>query len=199
MNRRTRTLLPTTGSLLEPRTLSSSNEREKPKDVQKWKARYYNADAHDLPELNEVDTVRLKPFVLGQKEWKKGVVVKRLDERSYEVETADISSYRRNSAHLKKTNKSRPETTSGESQQIPDRRTSKLPAEETFTEPTRMSSCPDEPDGPSPTVCEYSSETDRLGFLAKHHSISGIRNQESGTKGLPCIEPYTKSRESRTQ
>ena len=136
MNSRTRTLLPTTGSLLEPRALSSSREREKLKDVQKRQARYYNADARDLPELNEGATVRLKPFVLGQKEWKRGVVVERLDERSYEVETADGSSYRRNRAHLKKTNESRPEATSGESQQIPDnnmlghgRRTSKLPPE----------------------------------------------------------------------
>ena len=104
MNRRTRTLLPTTGSLLEPRTLSSSHEREKLKDVQKRQARYYNSDAHDLPELNEGDNLRLKPFVLGQKEWKRGVVVERLDERSYEIETADGSSYRRNRAHLKKTN-----------------------------------------------------------------------------------------------
>ena len=104
MKRRTRTLLPTTGSLLEPRTLSSSHEREKLKDVQKRQARYYNSDAHDLPELNEGDNLRLKPFVLGQKEWKKGVVVERLDERSYEIETADGSSYRRNRAHLKKTN-----------------------------------------------------------------------------------------------
>ena len=104
MNRRTRTLLPTTGSLLEPRTLSSSHEREKLKDVQKRQALYYNSDAHDLPELNEGDNLRLKPFVLGQKEWKKGVVVEQLNERSYEIETADGSSYRRNRAHLKKTN-----------------------------------------------------------------------------------------------
>ena len=67
MNRRTRTLLPTTGSLLEPRTLSSSHEREKLKDVQKRQARYYNSDAHDLPELNEGDNLRLKPFVLGKR------------------------------------------------------------------------------------------------------------------------------------
>ena len=174
MNSRTRTLLPTTGSLLEPRTLSSSCEREKLKDVQKRQARYYNADAHDLPELNEGAAVRLKPFVLGQKEWKRGVVVERLDERSYEVETAYGSSYRRNRAHLKKTNESRPEATSGESQRIPDsnmlghgRRTNKLPPEETLTEPPQMSSYPDKPDEPS--LCK-----------------------ESGTKGLPCIEPYKK-------
>ena len=177
MNRRTRTLLPTTGSLLEPRTLSSSHEREKLKDAQKRQARYYNSDAHDLPELNKGDTERLKLFVLGQKEWKKGVVVERLDERSYEVETADGSSYRRNRAHLKKTNESRPKATSGESQQIPDsnilgygRRTSKLPPGETFTEPPQISSCPDEPDESS--LCK-----------------------ESDTKGLPCIGPYKEQRE----
>ena len=81
MNRRTRTLLPTTGPLLEPRPLNTSHEREKLKDVKKKQFRYYNANAHYLPELSEGDTVRMKPFVLGQKEWKKGVVVERLDER----------------------------------------------------------------------------------------------------------------------
>ena len=96
----------------------------------------------------------------------------RSNKRSYEVETADGSSYRRNRAHLKKTNESRPEATSGESQQIPDsnmlghgRRTSKLPPEDTLTEPPQMSSCPDEPDEPS-------------------------LRKESGTKSLPCSEPY---------
>ena len=47
--------------------------------------------------------MRIKPFEQEQKEWKKGVVVERLDERSYEVETMDGFSYRRNRAHLKQT------------------------------------------------------------------------------------------------
>jgi len=94
MNRRTRTLLPTTSALLELRTLNSTHERDKLKDVQKRQARYYNSNAQDLPPLNEGDTVWMKPFVVGQKQWKKGVVVERLDERSYEGETADRSSYR---------------------------------------------------------------------------------------------------------
>ena len=101
MNRRTRTLLPTTGNLLEPRTLNTSHEREKLRDVQKRQARYYNSNAQDLPALSEGDTVRMKPFTLGQKEWKKGVIVERLDERPYKVKTADSSLYRRNRAHLK--------------------------------------------------------------------------------------------------
>lgn len=55
--------------------------------------------------------MRMKPFVLGKKEWKKGVVVERLDERSYEVETGDGTSYRRNRVHLKRTNELPPEVT----------------------------------------------------------------------------------------
>ena len=109
MNRRTRTLLPTTGNLLEPRTLNTSHERETLREVQKrHQARYYNSNAQDLPALSEGDTVRMKPFTLGQKECKKGLIVERLYERSYEVETADGSSYRRNRVHLKRTNEPPP-------------------------------------------------------------------------------------------
>ena len=170
MNRRTRTLLPTTGPLLEPRTLNTSHEREKLKDVKKRQAQYYNANAHDLPQLSEGDTVRMKPFVLGQKEWKKGVVVERLDERSYEVETADGSSYRRNRAHLKKTNEPPPATANSESPQTPDQNmvltqtANKLPLGTTLAEPLQMSSHPDE--------------------------LNEITlSKESDPKALPCIEP----------
>ena len=104
MNRGVRTLLPTTSNLLEPRNLNTNNEREKLRDAQKRQARYYNTSAHDLPVLSEGDTVQIKPFVQGQKEWTKGVVVERLDKRSYEVETMDGSSNRQNRAHLKQTN-----------------------------------------------------------------------------------------------
>ena len=88
--------------------MNTSHEREKLRDVQKRQARYCNSNAQDLPALSEGDTVRMKPFLLGQKEWKKGVIVERLDERSYEVETADGSSYRRNRVHLKQTNEPPP-------------------------------------------------------------------------------------------
>ena len=67
MNKRTRTLLPTTSTLLESRPLSTNQEREKLKDVQKRQARYYNAHAKDQPPLHEGDTVRFKPFQLGQR------------------------------------------------------------------------------------------------------------------------------------
>ncbi len=45
------------------------------------------------------DVVRIKPFVRGQKEWRKGTVSKRLDERSYEVDT-DQGTLRRNRRFL---------------------------------------------------------------------------------------------------
>ena len=48
----------------------------------------------------------MKPFQLGTKMWKKGVVTSRLDERSYLVETPDGDTYRRNRYHLRKTKES---------------------------------------------------------------------------------------------
>ena len=100
MNRRTRTLLPTVTTLLEPRTISKGHERERMKDQQQRQAYYYNRSARDLPPLKEGETVRMKPFVLGQKHWKKAVVARRLDHRSYEVDTGGTI-YRRNRAHLR--------------------------------------------------------------------------------------------------
>ena len=102
MGRRTRTLLPTTKSLLEPRNSLNPHEMEQLQLNQKRQAKYYNRTAHDLPTLKEGDTVRMKPFVLGQHTWKKAEVTRRLDERSYEVQ-ASSTTYRRNRQHLGKT------------------------------------------------------------------------------------------------
>ena len=44
----------------------------------------------------------MKPFALGQKSWDKAHVTKRLDERSYEVQSAGTT-FRRNRQHLVKT------------------------------------------------------------------------------------------------
>ena len=97
--RRTRTLLPTTQS--QPRNpvnpesvhLRSNQERQ---------AKYYNRTARDLPILKPGDTVRMKPFALGQKSWDKAHVTKRLVERSYEVQSAGTT-FRCNRQHLVKT------------------------------------------------------------------------------------------------
>ena len=52
--------------------------------------------------------MRMKPFQLWEKKWRKAIVNKRLDERSYEVET-NTGTYRRNRFHLRKSNEKPPD------------------------------------------------------------------------------------------
>ena len=103
MSRRTKTLLPTTQSLLLPRTINLESEKKELRQRQQVQAKYYNRSARDLPSLSEGDVVRMKPFKLGDKSWRKAQVTARLDERSYFVETYDRAVYRRNRQHLRNT------------------------------------------------------------------------------------------------
>jgi transposase InsO family protein len=96
MSRRTKTLMPTTANLLKPKV---TYEPRATQLNQARQAKYYNRNAKELEPLNEGDIVRMQPFH-PKEPWKKAVVTKRLDERSYEVETNDRS-YRRNRVHLK--------------------------------------------------------------------------------------------------
>ena len=100
-NRRTRTLLPTSETLLKPK-LNLEMEKEKLQWSQRRQKEQYDRHAKDLPPLEEGDAVRMKPFTLGNKKWNRATVTRRLDNRSYEVE-ANGTSYRRNRIHLKKT------------------------------------------------------------------------------------------------
>ena len=93
MNRRTRILLPMTDHLLEP-TLRTDTKSKFAKD-----------EMPDLVVLEEGNVVRMKPYSPNIT-WKKVVITKRLDERSYQVDT-DSRTYHRNS-HLRKTNESDP-------------------------------------------------------------------------------------------
>lgn len=63
--------------------------------------------------LSDGDVVRMKPFRLGDKEWRKATVTSRLVDRSYTVESpeGDTSTYRRNRVHLKKTQETPSEPT----------------------------------------------------------------------------------------
>ncbi|KAK2564109.1 hypothetical protein P5673_012335 [Acropora cervicornis] len=101
MNRRTRTLLPTMKTLLQPRAPQSERDVQQLNRRQFQQCKYYNQHARDLPPLKEGDVVRMKPFHLGSKEWKKGTIASKLDERSYMVETPDGDTYRRNRYHLR--------------------------------------------------------------------------------------------------
>ena len=107
MSRRTRTLLPTTKELLRPQSIDGQLTRKILKKDQDRQSFYYNRTAKDHPILEEDDVVRLKPFVKGKKQWLKGTVTQRMDERSYEVDTPS-GSYRRNWVHLKKTTEEPP-------------------------------------------------------------------------------------------
>lgn len=68
---------------------------------QKRQQNYYNWSAHDLPALNAGNAVRMKPFVLGKHDWDKDTMKRRLDERSYGIQTLG-SPHRRNRQHLVK-------------------------------------------------------------------------------------------------
>ena len=57
--------------------------------------------AKDLHPLDKCDVVRIKPLRLGEKKWRKALVIEKRDQPSYTVETADGGVYRRNRVHLR--------------------------------------------------------------------------------------------------
>ncbi|KAK3750477.1 hypothetical protein QZH41_018118 [Actinostola sp. cb2023] len=119
MNRRTRTLLPTTDTLLTPKTVERETEITRIKDQQERQAFYFNRNAHKLTPLQQGDTVRMKPFSLGDRKWQKATVKQRLDDRSYEVENTAGTTFRRNRVHLNKTNETRPQESNQNKEQEP--------------------------------------------------------------------------------
>ena len=108
MNRRTKTLLPTTASLLKPATTYNAELKHMSKEKQKS---YFDRHAKDLEPLDEGQCVRMKPFQKGRDEWKSAVITKRLDERSYELEM-DNRTFRRNRVDIKPVKQSEPLKTS---------------------------------------------------------------------------------------
>ena len=90
LGRRTRTSLPTTTSLMQPRGVDTKMYTSMRRLKNARASVYYDRYCTDLEALKEGDSVRIKPMTLGNKIWKKGVISKRLDERSL--------------VHLKKTN-----------------------------------------------------------------------------------------------
>ena len=103
MNQRTKTLLPTSRTLLQPRVTYTEKDQRNLAKRQEQQVRYFNQGARDLRELAEGDVVRMKPFQLGNKVWKKATAAACLDERSYSVETPEGGVYRGTRCHLRKT------------------------------------------------------------------------------------------------
>ena len=66
LNRRTTTLLPTAGSLLQPR-VDTSQQRKSIQLAKEKQAEYFDRSAKDLPPLCEGDKIRIKPFIKGKR------------------------------------------------------------------------------------------------------------------------------------
>ena len=93
-SRRTSTLLPMTSNLLRPDGIAAEAIHRKLLQRQETQKRYYDRSTKALMPLEEGDTVRLQPFVNRKAPWAKGQVIRRLDDRSYEVRSGDHT-YRR--------------------------------------------------------------------------------------------------------
>ncbi|XP_063970128.1 uncharacterized protein K02A2.6-like [Lytechinus pictus] len=98
MGGRTRTLLPTSTRLLAP-DRNPQTDLERPKESQKCQAKYFNRDTRKLKDLFPGAVARVKPFD-NDKKWKKAVILKKLDDRSYEVR-CEGQVLRRNREHLR--------------------------------------------------------------------------------------------------
>ena len=106
MQRRTRTLLPTTSSMLEPRTPGGVKDKL---DTRRAKQKsYHDRHSHALAPLSPGEVVRINPRE-RRKPWKKAIVLsKHQAPRSYIVETENGGVYRRNRRHLKQTREQPP-------------------------------------------------------------------------------------------
>ena len=99
LSRRTKTNLPTSSNLLKPSVAEDTLEKDK---LRKLKQKfYYDRSANDLQGLQKDDVVRMQPFRLKEKTWKKAKVLKPLGRRSYVVES-NGQLYIRNRRHLKR-------------------------------------------------------------------------------------------------
>lgn len=104
--RRTKTLLPTAGKLLQPKIVEGTEEKLKERKLNQ--EHYYNRGTRELVDLQSGDTVRIRPFPTDrEKLWKKATVIKQVAPRSYEVDLQG-KVYRRNRRHLVKTSESSP-------------------------------------------------------------------------------------------
>uniref|UniRef100_A0A3B3RV52 Gypsy retrotransposon integrase-like protein 1 n=1 Tax=Paramormyrops kingsleyae TaxID=1676925 RepID=A0A3B3RV52_9TELE len=98
LSRRTRTLLPTKTSLLQPKIQDSVRELT---TNQQRQLTYYNRSAKDLDMLKQGDPVRIQPFE-PHKIWRKGTVVEPIDLRSYSIQLDSGGVIRRNRRHLRR-------------------------------------------------------------------------------------------------
>ena len=98
MGRRTKTLLPTSDKLLQPKTIHQKtvqNELTKRRDRQKY---YYDRHAMPLKAFSKGDQVMMK----GRDRWQPATVLNKVSApRSYVIKTPQGQIYRRNRQHLR--------------------------------------------------------------------------------------------------
>ena len=98
-SRRTRTTLPTSKELLKPSIVKVSEKKEARKEKM---SKYYNVHTKPLPSLEKGDRVNVALRPNEKKKRRTAAVVKgEVAPRSYEVETEEGVSYRRNRRHIR--------------------------------------------------------------------------------------------------
>ena len=98
--RMTRTLLPVRLEKLTNAESETVKANRRLRDMRKeW---YYDKNAKELEPLVEGQIVRMRPMTTNNEHWRKAVVKRRYDERSYEIES-DGMTYRRNRVDLRAT------------------------------------------------------------------------------------------------
>ena len=105
--RRTKTLLPTVQSLLQPE-MDTTKDAAKIKGMQQRQAKYFNRNTKTLKDLPDGAVVRMKPFQTTDKTWKKATVLRKVGERSYEVDF-NGQVLRRNREHIRASKERPPE------------------------------------------------------------------------------------------
>ncbi|KAL3854889.1 hypothetical protein ACJMK2_014125 [Sinanodonta woodiana] len=85
-----------------PRSQSLESTRAKLLENKRKQKKYYNRSSKELQPLHNGDVVRVKPKD-KHSPWRKGVVERQLDIRSYKIRTEDGCMYRRNRKHLRAT------------------------------------------------------------------------------------------------
>ena len=100
MSRRTKSILPITDKLLQPKIADPSIIKNRTLHSKSLQKKYYDQTAKQLPPLEVNDQVRVQ---FG-KIWKPAKVIKKHDARSCSVQTSNGAIYRRNRRLLGKTN-----------------------------------------------------------------------------------------------
>ena len=97
MGRRTKTLLPTSSKLLEPKVIKTTIVRSELQEERRRQKQSYDRHAKELTTLQPGQNVRVQ---FG-KQWRPAVVTSVSSEpRSYNIKTPDGQTYRRNRRHL---------------------------------------------------------------------------------------------------